>query len=75
MKNIPSHVAIIMDGNRRWAQMRGLSAINGHNHGAKNLKKIVKQAIKIGIKELSIFAFSTENWNRVKRKSSYIWSF
>ena len=35
MKNIPSHVAIIMDGNRRWAQMRGLSAINGHNHGAK----------------------------------------
>ena len=68
MKNIPSHVAIIMDGNRRWAQMRGLSAINGHNHGAKNLKKIVKQAIKIGIKELSIFAFSTENWNRVKKE-------
>ncbi len=74
MKNIPSHVAIIMDGNRRWAQMRGLSAINGHNHGAKNLKKIVKQAIKIGIKELSIFAFSTENWNRVKKERVAIFS-
>ena len=74
MKNIPSHVAIIMDGNRRWAQMRGLSAINGHNHGAKNLKKIVKYAIKIGIKELSIFAFSTENWNRVKKERVAIFS-
>ena len=74
MKNIPSHVAIIMDGNRRWAQMRGLSAINGHNHGAKNLKKIVKQAIKIGIKDFSIFAFSTENWNRVKKERVAIFS-
>ena len=66
MKNNPSHVGIIMDGNRRWADIRGISSIRGHQHGARNVKKIVKEAISLGIKELSIFAFSTENWSRVK---------
>ncbi len=66
MKNSPLHVGIIMDGNRRWAEIRGISSIKGHQHGARNVKKIVKESINLGIKELTIFAFSTENWNRVK---------
>ena len=72
MKNIPKHVGLIMDGNRRWAAIRGLSPIKGHNHGAKNLKKIVESSVDLGIRELSIFAFSTENWNRLKKETTAI---
>ncbi|MBI3984188.1 di-trans,poly-cis-decaprenylcistransferase [Candidatus Microgenomates bacterium] len=61
---IPNHVAIIMDGNRRWAKARGLSVIEGHRAGFETLKKIIKHAINLGIRELSFYAFSTENWKR-----------
>ncbi|MGM0441571.1 MAG: polyprenyl diphosphate synthase [Elusimicrobiota bacterium] len=63
-KNIPDHVGIIMDGNSRWAKMRGLSVDKGHQQGAKAVKGIVKQAVKAGIDYLSLYAFSTENWER-----------
>jgi undecaprenyl diphosphate synthase len=58
------NVAIIMDGNARWARARGLPVLAGHREGAKTLKQIVKDAVRLGIDELSVYAFSTENWQR-----------
>lgn len=62
--NIPRHIGIIMDGNRRWAREKGLDYRLGHKEGAKTLEKIVRYAKKVGIKYISVFAFSTENWKR-----------
>lgn len=61
---VPQHVAIIMDGNRRWAKQRGLSAAIGHWQGADTLKIITEIASRIGVKVLTVYSFSTENWNR-----------
>lgn len=63
-KKIPKHIAIIMDGNGRWAKKRGLPRTMGHRAGAKTLKKILTHAGKLGIKYLTVYAFSTENWKR-----------
>lgn len=63
-KLLPKHIAIIMDGNRRWAKERGLEGKLGHKQGADTLEKIVKYANKIGIKYITVYAFSTENWKR-----------
>ena len=60
----PEHVAIIMDGNGRWAQERGMSRSAGHHRGAERVREIVKVAPDLGIKVLTLFAFSTENWRR-----------
>ena len=62
--NLPEHIAIIMDGNRRWAKKNNLNTPQGHKEGAENLKRIAKFANKIGIKYLTVYAFSTENWKR-----------
>lgn len=62
--NIPEHVAIIMDGNGRWAKERGLARAQGHREGIKRVKELLKSACELGIKFLTIFAFSTENWKR-----------
>ena len=62
--NLPVHVAIIMDGNRRWAKQRELDIKVGHKEGAKTLEKIVRYAKKVGIKYITVYAFSTENWKR-----------
>lgn len=64
MQALPEHVAIIMDGNRRCAKKNNLSTPQGHKEGAENLKRIAKFANKIGIKHLTVYAFSTENWKR-----------
>ena len=64
MENLPQHVAIIMDGNRRWARREGLDVPSGHREGAENLRRIARYANQMGIKYLTVFAFSTENWNR-----------
>lgn len=61
---IPKHIAIIMDGNRRWAKNRGMLPVVGHWHGAEALSKIVEDASSLGVKTLTVYAFSTENWNR-----------
>ena len=61
---IPNHVAIILDGNGRWAKKRNMPRTFGHEKGSKNLIKIVSECALLGIKELTVFAFSTENWNR-----------
>jgi undecaprenyl diphosphate synthase len=60
------NVAIIMDGNARWAEARGLPVLAGHRQGAKTLKETVKIAVRLGIGELTVYAFSTENWTRPK---------
>ena len=65
---LPKHIAIIMDGNRRWAREKGLDPKLGHKEGAENLKRIAKYANKIGIKYLTVYAFSTENWKRTKEE-------
>lgn len=61
---MPQHIAIIMDGNRRWARQRGLDPKLGHKAGAETLEKIASYANKIGLKYLTVYAFSTENWKR-----------
>jgi len=67
-KKLPVHVAIIMDGNGRWAQKRHMDRVKGHEQGSKVVKHIVETASKIGIKILSLYAFSKENWNRPKKE-------
>lgn len=66
MENIIQHIAIILDGNRRWAKAKGMPGTYGHKEGAKNLVEIAGYANKIGLKYLTVFAFSTENWKRDK---------
>ena len=61
---LPKHIAIIMDGNRRWARERNLDIRLGHKEGAKTLEKIVRDAKELGIKYITVYAFSTENWKR-----------
>ena len=63
---IPQHVAIILDGNGRWAKKRGMPRNYGHVQGSKNVERICEDAYKMGIKYLTVYAFSTENWNRPK---------
>lgn len=64
MTNLPGHVAVIMDGNGRWATARGLSRVEGHRKGAEAARQIVEAATDMGIPYLTLFAFSSENWNR-----------
>lgn len=64
MKEIPKHVAIIMDGNGRWAKKKGKQRVLGHRQGAKSVREIVEESAKTGIKYLTLYAFSTENWRR-----------
>ncbi len=71
-KTIPKHVAIIMDGNGRWAKQRGFSRTKGHEQGAKTVREITKYAQKIGIKYLTLYAFSTENWGRPKLEVNFL---
>lgn len=65
---IPQHVAIIMDGNGRWAQQRGLSRLEGHRAGTENLQRVIKTFAEYGVKYLTLYAFSTENWSRPKKE-------
>ncbi len=65
---VPEHVAIIMDGNGRWASRRGLSRIQGHEAGTENIRRITHRAGQLGIKYLTLWAFSTENWRRPKEE-------
>ncbi len=64
LRSVPTHVAIIMDGNGRWAQARHLPRLAGHQAGTENLRRIIKACAEFGIKYLTVYAFSTENWNR-----------
>jgi undecaprenyl diphosphate synthase len=66
LARLPAHIAIIMDGNRRWARKRGLPAVAGHKAGVDSVHAVVRAASRAGIKALTIYAFSTENWSRSK---------
>jgi undecaprenyl diphosphate synthase len=70
---VPSHVAIIMDGNGRWAQRRGHPRVYGHVRGSSRVKAIVREADKLGIRALTLYAFSTENWGRPDTELSVLW--
>ena len=63
---IPAHIAIILDGNGRWAKAKGMPRNYGHAQGSKNVERICEEAYRIGVKYLTVYAFSTENWNRPK---------
>jgi len=63
---IPKHIAIIMDGNGRWAKQQGLMRVIGHENGTKAVRQVVEASAELGIKNLTLYAFSTENWNRPK---------
>jgi len=69
---IPKHLAIILDGNGRWAKARGLSRTQGHQVGIENIKKVALLCQSMGVEALSVYAFSTENWNRPKPEVEYL---
>lgn len=69
---IPAHIGLILDGNRRWASEHSLPALKGHQKGYENLKIISEHAFRAGVKYVSVFCFSTENWNRSKEEVSYL---
>nr|WP_106784252.1 isoprenyl transferase [Lysinibacillus timonensis] len=71
---LPSHIAIIMDGNGRWAKKRSLPRIAGHHEGMKTVRKIARFADDLGVKALTLYAFSTENWKRPKKEVEYLMS-
>ncbi|MCW8864098.1 MAG: isoprenyl transferase [Colwellia sp.] len=71
-KNIPKHVAIIMDGNGRWAQAQGKSRVTGHKAGVDSVRAVVKGARKSGVEALTLFAFSSENWQRPEQEVSVL---
>ena len=61
---VPAHIAIIMDGNGRWAKQRGLPRLAGHRAGTENIRKIIEGCVEFGVQYLTLYAFSTENWRR-----------
>lgn len=63
-ERVPRHIAVIMDGNGRWAKKRGLPRLLGHRQGTENLRRIIKACVRAGVRYLTIYAFSTENWGR-----------
>jgi len=70
--NLPQHIAIIMDGNGRWAEEKGLSRTAGHREGIERVKEVIRAAGELGIKALTFFAFSAENWSRPRREVSIL---
>jgi len=72
---LPQHIAIIMDGNGRWAKLRGLPRIMGHRAGIKTVKEVIKASRELGIKYLTLYAFSAENWKRPKQEVEMLMGF
>jgi undecaprenyl diphosphate synthase len=70
--SVPKHIGIIMDGNGRWAKLRGLPRHEGHRHGTENLREILQACGDFGVKHLTIYAFSTENWGRPKTEINFL---
>lgn len=74
LTRLPQHIGVIMDGNGRWARRRGLPRSAGHSAGADALKKIITEANNLGVKYITVYAFSTENWKRPKEEVDYLMS-
>ena len=66
--NLPRHIAVIMDGNGRWAKKGGLQRITGHRHGVESVRDLIRAAAQLGIEVVTLYVFSTENWNRPRRE-------
>jgi len=71
-QTIPTHIGIILDGNRRWAKARGLPTLEGHRKGYENIKVVLRRALDLGVRYVSVYVFSTENWNRSKAEVDYL---
>jgi undecaprenyl diphosphate synthase len=74
-EKVPAHVAVIMDGNGRWAKQRGGQRIFGHKNGVKAVRAVTEASAEIGVKYLTLYAFSTENWNRPKTEVDALMGF
>jgi undecaprenyl diphosphate synthase len=72
MSSTPRAIAVILDGNRRWAKERGLPTLEGHRAGAEKVRELMAWAREAGIEEVTIYAFSTENWNRASEEVAYL---
>ncbi len=70
---LPRHVAVIMDGNGRWAKMRSLPRVEGHRAGAESVREVVETCARLGIKYITLYAFSKENWKRPRREVATLW--
>jgi undecaprenyl diphosphate synthase len=70
MADLPRHVALIMDGNGRWAEARGLARVRGHRAGVESVRAVTRHAARVGLRQLTLFAFSTENWKRPRAEVS-----
>lgn len=70
LARLPNHIAIIMDGNGRWAKMRGKPRLYGHRKGAESVRIVLDTCVRLGIKALTLYAFSTENWRRPEKEVS-----
>jgi undecaprenyl diphosphate synthase len=73
LRRLPEHVAVIMDGNGRWAQQRGLSRVEGHNAGSASVREVVEASARLGVKFLTLYAFSKENWKRPRLEVGQLW--
>lgn len=69
---IPNHIAIIMDGNGRWARKKGLMRVLGHENGAESVREITRECARLGVKRLTLYAFSADNWKRPEREVAYL---
>lgn len=74
IERLPKHVAVIMDGNGRWAKLHGMQRIFGHQHGVQSVRDVTEAAAELGIEYLTLYAFSTENWNRPKNEVAALMS-
>ena len=72
---VPNHIAIVMDGNGRWANARGLTRVEGHRAGEAALMDVIEGAIEAGVKYLTVFAFSTENWKRSPEEVKFLMNY
>lgn len=72
-RRLPGHVAVIMDGNGRWAERRGLSRVEGHNAGSASVREVIEASAQLGIKFLTLYAFSRENWKRPRPEVGGLW--
>ncbi len=73
IQHVPDHIAIIMDGNGRWAKARGLPRIAGHHSGMLAMREVVRACDDLGVKYLTLYSFSTENWKRPRQEIEYLW--
>ncbi|OOP66065.1 di-trans,poly-cis-decaprenylcistransferase [Heyndrickxia oleronia] len=72
MQNVPTHIAIMMDGNGRWGEKRGLTRSQGHFAGSKTMENIIDASLELGVKILTLYAFSSENWTRPEEEVKYL---